>query len=262
MPGVRELFTDAGLPTLRLVGASTGLTDLDHLTHGMLPGALWVIAGTPGAGRTTLACQLAGHVAAQGASAALISARDDPDTLLTNLVVRQAKVPAQHVQRGTLSDLEQERLAASMAVLAEADLQLLSATDSVWEYPDGAGTADFGSLARSGRRVADLLVVDDVDELLGAHWTHTLNDLRTWARQRGFTLVLTAPEEGLVHAGRCHPDLRRHADVVLRLELPGQFDLDDPRVGEADLTVLRNRRGPQGRITVHFQGHYRRFVDA
>lgn len=60
----------------------------------------------------------------------------------------------------------------------------------------------------------------------------------------------------------CHPDLRRHADVVIRLGLPGQFDLEDARVGEADLDVLRNRHGPQARITVHFQGHYRRFADA
>jgi hypothetical protein len=58
MAAVSELLSADALPALRLAGLATGLTDLDHLTHGLLLGALWVIAATPGAGRTTLACQM------------------------------------------------------------------------------------------------------------------------------------------------------------------------------------------------------------
>ncbi len=262
MSATHALYSDDALQELQLVGLLTGLTDLDHLTHGLLPGALWVIAATPGAGRTALACQLARQVATTGGSAALLSSRDERAEVLTNLLASQARVPAQHVQRGDLNDGESKRLASATARLAEVDLRLLTPADGVWAHSDGEGVADFSSLMGSGRRVADLLVVDDLDLSLGTEWIHALPALRTWSRQRRFTLVVTVPAEGVAAVNPCHPDLRRHADVVIRLGLPGQFDLEDARVGEADLDVLRNRHGPQARITVHFQGHYRRFANA
>lgn len=261
MPAARDLLTHDGLQALQLVGLRTGLNDLDHLTHGLLPGSLWVIAATPGAGRTTLASQFAGQVAADGASVALLSARDERAALLTNLLASQAKVPAQHLQRGELSDEESARLARAKASLSTADLQLLCPTDGSWVYADGQGDADLTSLMSSGRRVADLLVVDDLDELLGEDWIKRVPGLRAWAQHARFALVVTVAAEDVAAFDICCPSLRRHADVLVRLALPGQFDLDDPRLGEADLDVLRNRQGAQGRITVHFQGHYRRFLD-
>lgn len=262
MPTARELFGDHTLQTLQLAGLPTGLMTLDHLTHGMLPGALWVIAATPGAGRTTLACHLVRQVATNGGSAALVSARDERAELLTNLLASQAKVPARDVQQGELSEVESQRLASAMAHLAEVDLRLLSPVDREWVYSDGAGVADFSSLMTSDRRVADLLVVDDLDLWLGSGWIHALQSLRAWSRQRRFALIVTVPAEGVAAGDGCHPDLRRHADVVIRLGLPGQFDLDGCRGGEANLDVLRNRQGPQARVTVRFEGHYRRFADS
>jgi replicative DNA helicase len=262
MAAASELFSADVLPALQLAGLATGLMDLDHLTHGLLPGALWVIAATPGAGRTTLACQVACHAATTGGSAAVFSGRRERAEVLTNLLASQAKVAAERIHRGVFSAAESQRLAVTTARLAGLNLRLYSPADDVWAYPDGEGVADFSSLMSSGRRVADLLVVDDLDLSLDDTWLHALPALQAWARTGAFTLVVTVPAEDVAAEEPCHPDLRRHADVVVRLRLPGQFDPDDPRTGQADLDVLRNRHGPQARVTVHFQGHYRRFTDA
>lgn len=56
----------------------------------------------------------------------------------------------------------------------------------------------------------------------------------------------------------------RQADVVIRVDRDHEVACDreqSPRAGEADLAVLRHRRGPISVITVAFQGHYARFVD-
>lgn len=256
-----ELAGDGTLPPLELADLPTGLSDLDALTHGLLPGALWVIAATPGAGRTTIACQLARQAAATGRSAALVSGRGGRREVLTNLLAAEARVPAQHLQRATYTDVEKDRLVSAASRLSEAELRLLSPADKVWVHSDGEGAADFRGLMRGGRRVADLLIADDADLLLGGDWIGAVPSLRRWSRGANFALVVTVPAEGVADAARCHPDLRRHADVVVRLELPGQFGPAGPRAGEADLNVLRNRHGPQGRVVVQFQGHYRCFAD-
>ena len=46
-----------------VTGVPTGFTDLDHLTKGMHPGELIVVAGRPAMGKTTFAMNIAEHVA-------------------------------------------------------------------------------------------------------------------------------------------------------------------------------------------------------
>lgn len=151
--------------------------------------------------------------------------------LLTNLLASHAEVAAQHLQRGDFTESQSERASLAAARLAEGRLRLLSPADGVWVHPDGEGVADFRSLMRSGRRIADLVGVDDLDLLLGGHWVESLHTPESWARQKQFSLVVTVPAEDVPDVDPCHPQLRRHADVVIRLVLHGQFDLTDPRSG-------------------------------
>lgn len=54
-----DLVEDLGTGRRPLVGLPTGFQDFDHLTDGLQPGTLTVIASRPGAGRTTLAADFA-----------------------------------------------------------------------------------------------------------------------------------------------------------------------------------------------------------
>jgi replicative DNA helicase len=59
MVDVGALLTAERLSELASHGYPVGLAELDDLTRGLLPEALWVVLGISGVGRTVFACQIA-----------------------------------------------------------------------------------------------------------------------------------------------------------------------------------------------------------
>lgn len=262
MTWARDLLDDVGPHRQPHYGLPTGLRDLDALTGGLYPGALWLLVGTPGAGRTALACQIASTAALTGPhSVSLISGRESPGLLLANMLCTHGGIPAHHLGTNELDAGEQNRLGQASERLAATNLRLLSSDDACWQHDDSTSIPDLNQLIGGQQAPARLLVVDDIDLLLDQPLVQALPLLRHWCARAQLTLVVTTPEEHLIADGRPHPDVRRDPDVVLRLSRADQFDRDSPRAGEADLDVLSHRAGPTARITVAFQGHYRRFVD-
>ena len=50
------------------------------------------------------------------------------------------------------------------------------------------------------------------------------------------------------------------ADVVVLLHRPDTDERDHPRMGEADLAIVKNRYGAPGKVTIAHQLHYARFA--
>jgi len=242
-------------------GSPTGLRDLDSLTGGISPGELWVVIGTPGVGRTAFACQLALSAATTAdRSVAFIAGRERSDSILANMASALGRVPAHHLLLGILTDDDRSRLDAASQQIAAARLHVLASQDDAWQFEHQTSIPQFDHLI-GGRALADVLVVDDVDLLVDRPLRQCLRELRIWCAQTGMALLLTAPDDDLMAAGRAVPDLRREADVLLRIAREDQFDRESLRTGEADLLLLANHCGPTADMVVAFQGHYRRFVD-
>ena len=55
--------------------------------------------------------------------------------------------------------------------------------------------------------------------------------------------------------------LEQDADMVILLHREAAYEKDNPRAGEADLILAKQRNGPTGTVTVAFQGNYSRFQD-
>ena len=55
--------------------------------------------------------------------------------------------------------------------------------------------------------------------------------------------------------------IEQDSDVVLLLHRPDAFDRDDPRAGEADIIVAKQRNGPQATIRVAHRLHLACFAD-
>lgn len=262
---ITDLLTQEPSVDVAAVGIPTGFSDLDDLTQGLVPGALWLVIGTSGVGLTTLAVQLAGQAATTGgASVALFLGREPAGTGLLNLMCSIGRVPAHHLRAGSITSEDAARLSQAREKLIGSSLRIFTPSDKEWQFENGTTSVPrFEGLASPprDRALARVIVIDDLDTLLGEPVRGHLPVLRAWARQSGATVIVTAPEEPLLEGNRLVPDARREADVVVRLRREDHFDPDSLRAGEADLMVLRHRLGPTAHITVAFEGHYRRFFD-
>lgn len=215
---------------IRPLLAGTGSADLDSLTGGIRGGQLWVITGAPGAGKTTLACQIAAH-AVDGATV------------------------------GFLAGIE----GIGVAVQVEACATGLSA----WEVRSGSAGERAGRMGsdttgssqdiRFGDRESTtlgevlslpepkLIVVDDIDLWLLDQLTAT-QLVKTRCLQAGSAAVVTAPEHTVGPRAPQWQAWVRVAHVIVSVE-PDSME----RPGIAVLNVLHHRSGPKARIEVVYE---------
>ncbi len=241
-----EHFDTRSLPW----GLPTGLARIDEMTGGMVPGQVWVVVGTPGQGRTTLLLQLAGRYVDLVDELVFADLPREPVELcVARLLAGLGKHPLHGVLSGDLD--AEERLLATRQRLSQSGLALA-----------GAGSSRHAS---SRDQLLDhdpaALFVDDLDLVADA----TPERVAAWAAAGPFVCV-SLPRHLVVRGGIPEADLdpgwARVADLILDLRIHGPCTDDGrDRLGEADLSVLKNRRGPLSVSTVAFQGHYSRFVD-
>lgn len=265
MVDMAVLLAPGRLSAMAVRGRPVGLSDLDDLTRGLLPGALWVVLGAPGVGRTVLACQLAAGAAEAGADTALILGREPASTAAANMVCARGRVVDHRLRSGRLSPAEADRARRAADEVANWPLRVLTPQDREWELSSSTSVPDLDHWLAPGamgtRRVADVLVVDDLDLLTTRTLPSVLPVLRAWAKASGQVIVVTLPEEPWVAGEVLAPVVRREADVAVRLR---RWDLHDPvsaRAGEAEVQVLGHREGPVAAVAVAFEGHFRRFTD-
>lgn len=231
----------------RAATRTTGFAELDDVTGGFEPGQVWIVAGMPGQGRSTLASQWALLLASDhGFDTHLVNKRDPTRKVAARLVASTAKVPELHLWHGPMSAQDAERLSHAKQTLAAARLQIID--------PGGISIVDTDM---DEVRRPEALVADDAD-LAGGLFPSRVASLA----DSGILLVLTLPRAHVVSAAGVDPAWARVADVIIDIDRPDLLDRDSLRPGEADFHLLRNRWGPGRSIGVVYQGHYARFVDA
>lgn len=82
-----------------ICGVPTGLSRLDELLNGLGTG-LYILAGAPGVGKTTLTLQMAVHAARKGVPVVYVSYENSPSNLVGKALCATAGVPASEVERG------------------------------------------------------------------------------------------------------------------------------------------------------------------
>lgn len=226
----------------------TGLTDLDHLTGGGAPGDVWVLAGRAGVGKHLLALGITRAAALRHHLPVRWLTTWEPSALRQLLLAAEARVAHDALVNCTLSGEEQARLDRAVR-----DLDLAPLTINAWSDP------------YSVIRDATLAAEQDGVRIVVLHGDPMTSDpamlhaLKASAVTMGIWLVLVARDLGADREATRRAVLQ-HADVCLWLEREDHEAPDSPRVGEADLWVLR--RGRHGVVrTVAHQPRYSRFVD-
>lgn len=250
-----ELHKKAG----GLRGVPTGFWDLDSKLAGMQDSNLLILASRPGQGKTSLATQIAQHVAVrEGLPVGIFSLEMSKEELIDRLLVSQSDVDAWKLKTGKLDDEDFDRLQEAMGILADAPL-----------FIDDTPAANILEMRTKARRLQvehglSLLIVDYLQLIHARNLENRVQEvseisqsLKNLARELKIpVLAVSQLSRAVEQRGTRKPqlaDLResgaieQDADVVMFLWRP---DLDKDE--EVILDIQKHRNGPTGTVDLRF----------
>jgi len=278
---ISELLPDV-LDEIEAVGARsaagtfripTGFSDLDALLGGWARGCLVVVGGRPSSGKTTLMLDFCRAASIKyKLPSMLISAETNTQELQTRVLSAEARVPWHSIRTGQMQEEDWLRLAHTMVAVADAPIRLAHISNISLDDIRGEVTC------LVEREQLKILFIDGLHSLINRRVTSRLaeaesflSELKCLAETLKLPIIVSAyadrPKGSYISAVTRIDDLNESdaiekvADIVVIINRPDQDDRLDPRAGEADLMVEKNRNGPTATATVCFQAHYSRFVD-
>ncbi len=275
LAGTLDRIEQAGQNT-GLSGVSTGFTDLDHLTNGLQPGQLVIVAGRPAMGKSTLGMDMARACAVRDRQpAAYISLEMSTDELNMRMLSAEEKIGLHHIRSGRLSDDDWAKLARAVEKTRDAPLFIDESSRHLADIQ--------AKLRRLKARRPDLaLAVVDYMQLITVGGGRRPDSREQEVAEVSRSLKLLAKElqipiVALAQLNR-GPEMRsdkkptvsdlresgsqeQDADIIILLFRPDAYEAESERAGEVDLIVAKHRNGATPTITVAAQLHYARFVD-
>lgn len=254
-----------------VTGLSTGLQPLDRLTTGFHGGEMNVIAARPGVGKTSLALNMARHMAGLNAGTVVFFSLEMSSLQLTQrLVCSMAGVGTQPIIDGTLSDRHRKDLYSAAEKLKDLPI-CINDTPSISSAEIRAKTRRLAQREKNGIAA---VFVDYLQLMAGADdvESHQLkvaknsSDLKALAKDMNVpVVVLSQLSRGA--AKRDGPprlsDLRdsgaieQDADLVIFLHDENAESGDDDQRAQGDLRrillkIAKQRKGQRGQINLVF----------
>jgi replicative DNA helicase len=234
------------------VGIPTGIPKLDDLLGGLQPG-LHLLAAEPGAGKTTLACQIASHAARQGYPVIFVTFEETPERLVFKVLCNLGNLNQKTYWEG-IGD--PEKVAQVMSANAAA-LQPLKVVEGTARLTVPMLKAK--ALAALAHHKADrcLIVIDYLQKWAASRrefndFRHIVGALVTELRELANRLgapVLAISSQNRAGQGEAHltslkesGDLEYGADSALFLVANNKRPALSPNRA-VDLRVMKNRYG-------------------
>jgi replicative DNA helicase len=264
-----------------LTGVGTGFTDLDKMTSGLHGGEMVVIAARPSVGKTSLAMNIAEHVAIeQRLPVGVFSLEMTSESLVLRMLCSRSRVNLRNVREGFLAERDFPKLTGSAGKLANAPLfiddssalsilQLRAKARRMWQqYGIKLFVVDYLQLLHSTARRADNRQQEIADISSG---------IKSLAKELSVpVIVLSQLNRELEREKNRKPrlsDLResgaieQDADVVGLLYKPSSDDEESGSAAEEDavpmnLLIAKQRNGPTGDVNLTFLKSYTRFESA
>ncbi|MFZ8944105.1 MAG: replicative DNA helicase [Methylophilaceae bacterium] len=275
LPKVVESVEERMQNASDVTGMPTGFTDLDKMTSGLQPSDLIIIAGRPSMGKTSLALNMAEHVAIEKKMpVAVFSMEMASMQLTTRLIGSVGRVDQHKMRTGQLDDDDWEKLTDSLGQLNEAPIHI----------DEGSALNTFEVRARARRlqrQVGQLgLIVIDYIQLMSAptgkqtenratEISEISRSLKSLAKELNVPVValsqLNRSVEQRVDKRPVMSDLResgaieQDADVIMFIYRDEVYNPESPDKGLAEILLAKQRNGPVGVVKLTFLGQYTRF---
>jgi replicative DNA helicase len=267
-----------------LTGVGTGFTDLDKMTSGFHPGEMIVIAARPSMGKTSLAMNIAEHVALeQKLPVGVFSLEMTSESLVLRMLCSRSRVNLRNVRDGFLAERDFPKLTGAAGKLANAPL-----------FIDDSSGLSILQLRAKARRMSQqygikLFVIDYLQLLHSTarraenrqqEIADISNGVKSLAKELNVpVIVLSQLNRELEKDKNRKPrmsDLResgsieQDADLVGLLYKPSSGDDEDSGGGGGEeqdavpvnLLIAKQRNGPTGDVHLTFLKSYTRFENA
>jgi replicative DNA helicase len=257
-----------------ITGVPSGFRDLDNLTAGFQPSDLIILAGRPSMGKTSLALNIAMNAAREGKTpTAIFSLEMSKEQIALRLLCAEASVNLRSLRTGYLSQQDWPRLTAAAGAITDASL-FIDDTPAI-------NTLEIRAKARrlSKERGLGLIVVDYLQLMRGAGKSESrekeISDisrsLKALAKELNVPVIalsqLNRKVEDRPNKRPQLADLResgaieQDADVIVFLFRDEVYNRseDNPKKGEAEIIIGKQRNGPIGMVKAHFDAQYSTF---
>jgi len=262
-----------------LTGLGTGFPDFDKMTSGLHEGEMIVIAARPSMGKTSLAMNVAEHVALDlRLPVGVFSLEMTADSLVLRMLCSRARVNLRSIRDGFLAERDFPKLTGAAGKMANAPLfiddssglsilQLRAKARRMYQqYGIKLFVIDYLQLLHSTARRAENRQQEIADISSG---------IKALAKELKVpVIVLSQLNRELEKDKNRKPrlsDLResgaieQDADLVALLYKPSSDDEDAPAEQEAapvNLLIAKQRNGPTGDVNLTFLKSYTRFESA
>jgi replicative DNA helicase len=250
-----------------VTGVRTGFYDLDRMTAGLQAGDLIILAGRPSMGKSSLAMNVAEHVATVDDLPVLVFSMEMGASQLALRVIGSiGRIDQTHLRTGKLSDDEWARM-------SEAVERVKSASLFIDETP-GLTPAELRARARRQARTCGqlgLIVVDYLQLMSGSAGSDENRATELGEVSRGLKALakeLQCPVIALSQLNRSvetrndkrpmMSDLResgaleQDADVVAFIYRDDYYNKDSKEPGVAEVIIAKQRNGPVGTVKLAF----------
>jgi replicative DNA helicase len=244
------------------------LHDFDKMTSGLQAGDMIVLAARPSMGKTSLAINIAEHVALnEGLPVAVFSMEMGASQLAVRIVGSIGRIDQGHLRTGKLSDEEWPRLTEAIEKLRTVSLHI--------DETPGLSTSELRAnarrLARQCGRKLGLIVVDYLqlmststsgDENRATAVGEISRGLKMLAKELKCPVIaLSQLSRGVESRTDKRPmmsDLResgaieQDADIIMFIYRDDYYDKNSKEPGVAEVIISKHRNGPTGTIKLAF----------
>ena len=258
-----------------ITGVPTGFLDLDARLDGLQPSNLIIVGARPGAGKTSLALNVAANVAIAARRPAVIFSLEMSQTeVYGRLLSSDARVDSTRMRNGRLLESDWPKLSQAVGRVGAApilvdDNPLVTVTDI--RAKCRRVKADHGDLG--------VVVVDYLQLMTGGGRTESREvevseisrGLKLLARelecpvlalsQLSRNLESRADKRPVLDDLRSSGSLEQDADVVLFLFRDELYNPNSPDRGMAEINIAKQRNGPTGVVRLAFLDAWTRFAN-
>ena len=256
----------------KIIGLSTGFIDFDYRASGLQNSDVMLIAARPSMGKTAFALNIAENIALnQNKGVAIFSLEMSKFQLANRLLCSNAKMDAQKLRTGDLSQKDWSLITESLGNLSQAKIYI--------DDTPGISVAQLRSKARKLKLEKDIsLVIIDYLQLMSGNLKNESRQqeiseisrgLKSIARELDIPIIALSQLSRACEARADHrpmlSDLResgaieQDADLVAFLYRDEYYNPESAKKNVAELIIAKQRNGPTGTIELLWDGFCTRF---